>query len=156
MFWQSLVCSDVLARGVDFDNVDVVVNYDCPQRIKVSFCVLTATSRSLEKFQTYVHRVGRTARAGSAGLCITLALPEEVTLSGLEHSSHRNVCPFGILSKVGRFKRLLTSGTSNSQLEVQELPRSAFEKYHEAYQVDSFAYRSRVIYLALNRAYCHA
>jgi ATP-dependent RNA helicase DDX51/DBP6 len=42
-----LVCSDVMARGIDIAGVRMVINYDCPTAIR-----------------TYVHRVGRTARAG--------------------------------------------------------------------------------------------
>lgn len=56
-----LVCSDVLARGFDFPSLDVVINYDPP-----------LTSRA------YVHRAGRTARAGRSGLCFTLVTPDEL------------------------------------------------------------------------------
>lgn len=43
-----------MARGIDLSNVDTVINYDVPQYI-----------------QTYVHRVGRTARAGGSGTSYT-------------------------------------------------------------------------------------
>ncbi|TDG52780.1 hypothetical protein AWZ03_001013 [Drosophila navojoa] len=52
---HGLVCSDALARGIDVPNVDVVVSYEAPRHIK-----------------TYIHRVGRTARAGQKGTAITL------------------------------------------------------------------------------------
>ena len=52
---QIIVCSDAMARGMDLPNVDVVVNYDVPTYV-----------------QTYVHRVGRTARAGSSGSAYTM------------------------------------------------------------------------------------
>ena len=58
---QVLVCSDVLSRGIDVSGVTLVVNYDAPSHPK-----------------TYVHRVGRTARAGRRGAAITLLLREEV------------------------------------------------------------------------------
>lgn len=58
---QLIVCSDALARGMDIDDVDVVINYDAPHYTK-----------------TYVHRVGRTARAGRAGTAITLLQRREV------------------------------------------------------------------------------
>lgn len=50
-----LVATDVAARGIDVPSVDVVLNYDTPLESK-----------------TYVHRVGRTARAGRAGKALTL------------------------------------------------------------------------------------
>ena len=49
-----LVATDVVARGIDIDNVDVVVNYDVPSHP-----------------EDYVHRVGRTARAGATGVAFT-------------------------------------------------------------------------------------
>ena len=56
-----LVASDAMARGMDVDGVDVVVNYDPPANIK-----------------GYVHRVGRTARAGRSGTSYTLLRTAEV------------------------------------------------------------------------------
>ncbi|KAL8008639.1 putative transcription-repair coupling factor, Helicase superfamily, ATP-binding protein [Plasmopara halstedii] len=52
---QTVVCSDAMARGMDIEDVANVVNYDVPTFIK-----------------TYIHRVGRTARAGRHGRCVTL------------------------------------------------------------------------------------
>lgn len=54
-----LVATNVAARGIHVDAVDVVVHYDPPEDGKV-----------------YLHRSGRTARAGSGGLVVTLAQPE--------------------------------------------------------------------------------
>ena len=49
-----LVATDVAARGIDVDNVTHVINYQCPEDDK-----------------TYLHRIGRTARAGNAGVAVT-------------------------------------------------------------------------------------
>ncbi|GCB60761.1 hypothetical protein scyTo_0014224 [Scyliorhinus torazame] len=54
---QILISTDASARGIDVKDVMCVVNYDAPQFIR-----------------TYIHRVGRTARAGKAGLAFTLLL----------------------------------------------------------------------------------
>ncbi len=52
-----LVATDVAARGIHVDDIDIVVHYDPPEDAK-----------------TYLHRSGRTARAGESGLVITLVL----------------------------------------------------------------------------------
>jgi ATP-dependent RNA helicase DDX51/DBP6 len=58
-----LVASDAMARGVDFPNLDLVFNYDFP-----AFT------------ETYIHRVGRTARAGKKGECFTLLRSDQVAV----------------------------------------------------------------------------
>jgi len=57
---QTLVATDVAARGLDLDCITHVINYDPPEDEKA-----------------YVHRVGRTARAGRAGTGITFVLPDQ-------------------------------------------------------------------------------
>ncbi|KAJ8285848.1 hypothetical protein GJAV_G00031630 [Gymnothorax javanicus] len=54
---QLLISTDAAARGIDINGVKCVVNYDAPQFIR-----------------TYIHRVGRTARAGKTGLAFTFLL----------------------------------------------------------------------------------
>jgi len=55
-----LVCSDAVARGLDLPDVDCVINYDIPTSV-----------------HGYLHRVGRTARAGNAGTAFTLLEPDD-------------------------------------------------------------------------------
>lgn len=50
-----LVATDILARGIDIDDIALVVNYDVPREA-----------------EDYVHRIGRTARAGAGGVAVTL------------------------------------------------------------------------------------
>ena len=55
-----LVASDIAARGIDVSEIDVVVNYDIPQNP-----------------EDYIHRIGRTARAGESGFAFNLIAPYE-------------------------------------------------------------------------------
>ena len=57
---QCLVATDVAARGIHVDDVDVVIHYDPPSDAK-----------------TYLHRSGRTARAGESGMVVSLVLWNE-------------------------------------------------------------------------------
>lgn len=57
-----LVATDVAARGIDVDDVTHVINYECPDDDK-----------------TYIHRIGRTARAGNTGTAITFVDWEDLT-----------------------------------------------------------------------------
>ena len=66
-----LVATDVAARGLDIDNVDGVFNFELPTHAEV-----------------YVHRIGRTARAGKRGVAISLVADSEMTrLSAVEEFS---------------------------------------------------------------------
>ncbi len=58
--YKVLVATDVISRGIDWDDIDLVVNYSVPQHP-----------------EDYVHRVGRTARAANKGLAITFVSPRE-------------------------------------------------------------------------------
>jgi ATP-dependent RNA helicase RhlE len=55
-----LVATDLLSRGIDVDNIELIVNYDVPH-----------------EGEDYIHRIGRTARAESDGVAITLISVEE-------------------------------------------------------------------------------
>ena len=55
-----LVATDLLSRGIDVDNIELIVNYDVPH-----------------EGEDYIHRIGRTARAESDGIAITLISQEE-------------------------------------------------------------------------------
>jgi superfamily II DNA/RNA helicase len=57
---QTLIATDVAARGLDLDCITHVINYDPPEDEKA-----------------YVHRVGRTARAGRDGIGVTFVLPDQ-------------------------------------------------------------------------------
>jgi superfamily II DNA/RNA helicase len=101
-----LVATDVAARGIDIDGITHVINYQCPEDEK-----------------TYVHRIGRTARAGARGIAVTfvdwdemarwkmidmalkLGLPEpEETYSSSEHLYEVMKIPAGSTGRMVKAK----------------------------------------------------
>lgn len=58
--FRVLVATDIAARGIDVKNIEVVVNYDLP-----------------DAAEDYVHRIGRTARAGASGKAVSFAAPDQ-------------------------------------------------------------------------------
>lgn len=58
--YKVLVATDIASRGIDVAGIELVINYDLP-----------------EDSENYVHRIGRTARAGSQGHAISFATPEQ-------------------------------------------------------------------------------
>ncbi|KAF7119336.1 hypothetical protein RHSIM_Rhsim13G0117000 [Rhododendron simsii] len=117
---QVLVSSDAMTRGMDVEGVTNVINYDIPAYIK-----------------TYIHRAGRTARAGQAGRCFTLLRKDEVK----------------------RFKKMLQKADNNSCL-VYSVPSDSIELLRSAYtaaleklkeSVESESYKKRKIKLKSSR-----
>jgi superfamily II DNA/RNA helicase len=63
-----MVATDIAARGIDVDAISHVINYDVPMAP-----------------EDYVHRIGRSGRAGKPGRAITLVTPaEELSMRGIE------------------------------------------------------------------------
>jgi superfamily II DNA/RNA helicase len=112
-----LVATDVAARGIDVENVTHVVNFQCPEDEK-----------------TYVHRIGRTARAGNTGIAVTfvdwddmprwglinrqldLGIPEpEETYSSSDHLYSELDIPTDVTGRLGTAQR------TRAGLEAEEL-----------------------------------
>ncbi|XP_020217264.1 DEAD-box ATP-dependent RNA helicase 1 [Cajanus cajan] len=92
--FQVLVSSDAMTRGMDVEGVRNVINYDMPKYIK-----------------TYVHRAGRTARAGHSGRCFTLMSKDEI----------------------GRFKKMMRKAEA-SAFQEHSVPSSLVEALTSTYQ----------------------
>lgn len=72
---ESLVCTDVVSRGIDIYDISHVFNYDLPQEP-----------------MTYIHRIGRTGRAGKKGIAITLIQQEQIRdLWLVEHKARTSI-----------------------------------------------------------------
>jgi len=72
---EILVATDVASRGLDIEELPVVVNFELPT-----------------KAEDYVHRIGRTGRAGASGIAISLACPDEVDLlRAIQRLLHRSI-----------------------------------------------------------------
>ncbi|MGN0287629.1 MAG: DEAD/DEAH box helicase, partial [Atopobiaceae bacterium] len=70
---QILVATDVMSRGIDVSGIDAVVNFDVPMDP-----------------EDYVHRIGRTGRAGHTGLAFTFVAPDEISpLREIEYFTHK-------------------------------------------------------------------
>jgi ATP-dependent RNA helicase DeaD len=78
-----LIATDVASRGIDVDDVDCVLNYDVP-----------------EENEYYIHRIGRTGRAGKKGVAITVlgTFPESAKLDEIAKYSHYKIQPVRFLS----------------------------------------------------------
>ncbi|MBS1701827.1 MAG: DEAD/DEAH box helicase [Armatimonadetes bacterium] len=96
--YRVLVATDIAARGIDVKNISLVINYDIP-----------------EHADDYVHRIGRTGRAGKKGHSITIATPEQ----------HRDVRDIERLIKM----KLDSSNLSQASLpEWQPKPQTPAKK----------------------------
>jgi superfamily II DNA/RNA helicase len=117
-----LVATDVAARGIDIDGITHVINYQCPEDEK-----------------TYVHRIGRTARAGADGISVTfvdwddlarwkmidtalvlgLGEPEE-TYSSSEHLYQTLNIPAGSTGRITKQKPAAQSSKTESVAKVSK------------------------------------
>jgi ATP-dependent RNA helicase RhlE len=61
--YRILVATDIAARGIDVKDIGIVINFDLP-----------------DEAENYIHRIGRTARAGKGGRAISFALPDQTKL----------------------------------------------------------------------------
>lgn len=100
-----VVATDVLARGIDVDQVAYVVNYDLPSPP-----------------ESYVHRIGRTGRAGEAGFAVSFVTPEtEEELSAIEKLVKQKI-PELRLARFDREDAERTAAQKQAKWEAKEDP----------------------------------
>lgn len=112
---EVLVCTDVGARGLDVTDVTHVINMGLPRRL-----------------DSYVHRIGRTARAGKTGMAISFVAPSQSRdLRYLEKMINHRLEPF----------KMPTAETTKSEKVIVELEKmhglkEAIETKGEQFQID--------------------
>ena len=126
-----LVATDVAARGIDIDGITHVINYQCPEDEK-----------------TYVHRIGRTARAGAHGIAVTfvdwdelarwkmidmalkLGLPEpEETYSSSEHLYEVMKIPAGSNGRMVKAKAVKVDAPPKVERTTEKRERTRTKKF---------------------------
>lgn len=107
-----LVATDVAARGLDISGVTHVYNYDIPQDP-----------------ESYVHRIGRTGRAGKGGMSVTFVTPNEMSyLHTIENLTKKRMTSLRPPTEKEAFKGSL--GTAVQQIE-DALKENGLEKYQD-------------------------
>jgi superfamily II DNA/RNA helicase len=81
-----LVATDIVSRGIDIDDITLVINFDVPYDA-----------------EDYVHRIGRTARAGDSGMAITFVAPnEQYRFSQIEQFLQKEIYKIPIPAELGK------------------------------------------------------
>ena len=117
-----LIATDVAARGLDVDRITHVVNYDIPYDT-----------------ESYIHRIGRTGRAGRTGDAILFVAPRErKLLANIEHATRQKVVEMGLPStelinnkRIARFKQSITDTLAAEELSFYTQLMEQFQQEHD-------------------------
>lgn len=109
---QVLVASDIAARGLDVEGITHVFNYDIPRNLEY-----------------YIHRIGRTGRAGTKGLSITYAVPEDILLlRKLEKSIQETITKYDEKGNIRKVK----NSSSSKKVVTPGMYKPTKKKEHKA------------------------
>ena len=126
---QVLVASDIAARGLDVEGVTHVFNYDIPRNLEY-----------------YVHRIGRTGRAGTSGIAITYATPEDgLLLRKLEKSISETITRYDEKGNVRRVRQ----GKSGMSNEAADSPRDSQCCHPQRLQPEFFIFKHTITSMVL-------
>ena len=127
-----LVATDVAARGIDVDSMDVVFNYDLPQETEY-----------------YVHRIGRTGRAGKEGLAVTLITArQKYALRDLERTTRAKLTqkPLPSLEEVRKIRLDFLREDLEHRM-TRDVPES-LAAIIDSMKDDGYSYREMALALA--------
>jgi len=131
-----VVATDVAARGLDVKRISHVVNYDIPYDT-----------------EAYVHRIGRTGRAGREGKAILFVAPRERRmLNAIEQATRQPIKPLSLPSRkditdrrIGLFKEQISEAMEAQELEFFE---ELIDSYQDEYDVGFRRIAATLAYLA--------
>ena len=115
-----LIATDIAARGIDIPGVSHVVNFDLP-----------------DVPEQYVHRIGRTARAGAAGIAIAFCSPEERgNLRDIERTTRQKIAtaplPADFMAQAEQLKRLKPAPKAQPQRSERSFTKA--DRRHDGQQ----------------------
>ena len=122
-----LVATDVAARGLDVDRISHVVNYDIPHDT-----------------EGYVHRIGRTGRAGRKGDAILFVAPREIRmLHSIEKATNQKIEIMELPStelindqRIAKFKQLITDTLATEELGIFYQMIEQYQKEHNVLAIE--------------------
>jgi len=118
-----LICTDLMARGIDFKGVNLVVNYDFPQSTV-----------------SYIHRIGRTGRAGLSGEAVTFFSNEDVGfLRSIANVMAQSGCDvpawMTALHRPSKNKRKQFAKSAPERKDIVEVPKFVKDKANKRRQM---------------------
>ncbi len=132
-----LVATDVAARGLDVDRISHVVNYDIPYDT-----------------EAYIHRIGRTGRAGRRGDAILFVAPRETRmLSAIERATRQKIEQLELPStemvnnkRIAAFKQTITDTLGAGQLDYL---RNVMEQYQQEHDIPALEIAAALAKMAI-------
>ncbi|ESA38386.1 rna helicase [Leptolyngbya sp. Heron Island J] len=131
-----VVATDVAARGLDVDRISHVINYDMPYDT-----------------ETYVHRVGRTGRAGRKGEAILFVAPRERRLLyAIERATKQKISKMELPTtemvnnkRIARFKQQITDTIAEENLEFFTTLMEQYEQEHNVPAIEIAAALAKLV-----------
>lgn len=110
-----LVATDIIARGIDIDDISMVINYDVPY-----------------DEEDYIHRIGRTARAGKGGEALTLVSPKDsLKFRNIEKFIGKNIATIPLPDSLKSIcKRNVPHGNCQSSYHNDKKAKRRNRNYH--------------------------